>query len=206
MRQIYIGIDPGVTGAIAAIDDEGSVLIHDWALGNPADVKSERDKIERDMNSAVRAHAFLRSFKALDCLVRCATIECVHAIGVIETDRQTGARRMKSQSGRSNMTFGRNFGLALGIVAAEFADTDVRVKLVLPQKWMSDMKVPAKISKSDKPSFNFAQELYPSAPLKFKSKHHNRADAILIAKWGHINYNVSTYDVSLPSAYDFSTI
>lgn len=55
---------------------------------------------------------------------------------------------------------------------------------VLPQKWMKGL-VPAKRSRSDKPSVEVVQRLYPQVPLAGPrgGVKDGRADAVLIAKW-----------------------
>ena len=83
---------------------------------------------------------------------------------------------MPKQGVASTFAFGENFGWWKGILQA----FGVPFKTIRPQDWQKGL-VPKRGTLTDKPSLSVARQLYPEAPLNLK-KHHNRADAILIAR------------------------
>lgn len=135
----YIGIDPGKTGAMAIINEDGSFF---------------------------QVSDFEESFYALQDRCRdddyMAYLEEVHS--------------MPKQGVASTFAFGENFGWWKGILQA----FGVPFKTIRPQDWQKGL-VPKRGTLTDKPSLSVARQLYPEAPLNLK-KHHNRADAILIAR------------------------
>ena len=135
----YIGIDPGKTGAMAIINEDGSFIrVVDF---------EEAFNILRD--------------RYLDEL-EMAYLEEVHS--------------MPKQGVASTFAFGENFGWWKGILQA----FGIPFKTIRPQDWQKGL-VPKRGTLTDKPSLSVARQLYPEAPLNLK-KHHNRADAILIAR------------------------
>ena len=83
---------------------------------------------------------------------------------------------MPKQGVASTFAFGENFGWWKGILQA----FGIPFKTIRPQDWQKGL-VPKRGTLTDKPSLSVARQLYPEAPLNLK-KHHNRADAILIAR------------------------
>jgi len=157
-----IGIDPGLTGAATFLSDN-ELDIYDWE-GPESAFLWLQEKV---------------------CLwgAEVIAIEHVWAMSYVKTDMKTGRTSRMSQKGSANFKFGENFGMwQMACVAL-----GVSPVLVLPRTWQAGV-VPRKKNKSDKPSFFVAKELFKDAPLKFKTKHHNRADALLIAKWAKDKY------------------
>ena len=95
-------------------------------------------------------------------LIKCAYLEEVHA--------------MPGQGVSSTFSFGENFGWWKGVLQA----FGIPFKTIRPQDWQKGL-VPKRGTLTEKPSLAVARQLYPEAPLNLK-KHHNRADAILIAR------------------------
>ena len=83
---------------------------------------------------------------------------------------------MPKQGVVSTFSFGTNYGWWLGVIDA----LQIPVHHVTPQAWTRSL--PPKTKPTDKPALQVARELFPGAPLKWK-KDHNRADAIMIARW-----------------------
>ena len=165
MRDIaVIGIDPGITGA-ATLLTNGEAIVHDW-------------------ESLPLAFEVLCEWKVFFD-VRLAMIEDVHAISYVKTDMKTGKTKRFSQKGTSNFKFGENAGMWKGLLTG----LALPYECVTPQAWQSGV-IPKKKSKSDKPSFKVAKELYPNAPLEYVSKHHNRADSIMIARYAARKLNL----------------
>lgn len=134
---MFIGIDPGKTGAVALIGLQGDFVgLADYTEALP----------------------FLESKK--DC-ISFAYLERVHS--------------MPKQGVSSTFSFGENYGWWQGVLQA----FKIPFETKLPQEWQKGFDL--KKSKSEaKPSLEIARRMFPDAPLTLK-KHHNRADAILIA-------------------------
>jgi len=172
---LIIGIDPGLDGAIAAIDTHGSfITVFDVPTFT---LQGNKGKKKRTLD--------LRgTFEILEGLAdgkNCtAYIELVHS--------------MPKQGVRSMFTLGETFGalkMALAALKIPFEE-------ITPQRWK---KVMLHGMPKDKDASRYkAQQLFPSAPLTRK-KDHNRADALLIARYGlkmFHKYNFTASEESLP--------
>jgi len=160
--MIYLGIDPGLDGAVAAISGNPGDL-PPWvvALDTPtAKDGTKRRYLVADMRQMVIKLCFGAGGMTKDHVV--AAIERVHS--------------MPSQGVASSFTFGEGFGLWQGVLAG----LGIPFDLVTPQRWKKTLLDGA--SKEKDASRIRAQQIFPSVDLKLK-KHHGRADALLIAEW-----------------------
>ena len=137
---MYIGIDPGKTGAVAILDDKGNYI-------NVLDFGQE------ELMSTLIDYA---------PVVKFAYLEKVHS--------------MPGQGVVSTFSFGENFGWWQGVLGS----LGIPYTTIRPQDWMKKYSL-QKSSAYDKPGLEVARKLFPEAPLHLK-KHHNRADALLIAR------------------------
>lgn len=155
--MIIIGIDPGCSGAVVALDDKGQHLDH-------LDMPTIKVGTKSRVNGAAVA-AFLRGLmeahptKPLHCYLE-----------------QVGA--MPGQGVSSMFTFGHAAGLVEGVIAG----AGLPITLVTPQAW----KKHAGLIGSDKDAARSrAIQLYPGARfLDAKAKGRALADAMLIARYG----------------------
>lgn len=83
---------------------------------------------------------------------------------------------MPKQGVSSSFHFGMGFGSILSIIQA----AHVSLELVTPVVWKKWFKLPG--GKDKKASLHRARLLFPKADLKLE-KHHNRAEALLLATW-----------------------
>lgn len=169
-----IGVDPGMktgTGALLHYNTryaEYQFMFFDWS-----------NAIEC-FNWIRKINHFIPQGKQL-----IVGIENVHSIPFIKTNYVTGEKEFRSQKGSVNFEFGRNAGLwEMASIACS-----AQYVFVSPQEWQSGVRLPKKKSKSDKPGFGYARQIFPHADLKFKTKHHNRADALLIALYTMLFYD-----------------
>lgn len=156
---MIIGIDPGLTGAIAFYDDiNDEVLeIHDM----PVMMKSKVKKKQKNQVNAVELANIIKSCIG-DYGVDVAIVEQVHS--------------MPGQGVSSVFSFGEAAGVIRGVLAA----LQIPTQYVTPQKWK---KAAGLIGKDKDMARTKAIELYPTASLARK-KDIGRADAILIARFG----------------------
>jgi hypothetical protein len=142
-NNAWLGIDPGISGAIALLSETDDISVYDWP-GDPA-----------------QASNFIIEWLK-DYSVQLAVLERVSA--------------MPKQGVRSVFHFGFNYGQWDGLLAA------LKIPFIKdpPRLWQKGL-----IRKTDGPdtksrSLSVARRLFPNADLRLK-KHHNRADAILLA-------------------------
>ena len=147
-----VGIDPGQTGGLALIRANGQLI---EAVAMPA--------IDSEVSGLLLA-ALLHDWQDMvNDRIR-VVIEQVHS--------------MPGQGVSSVFKFGKNFGIALGVVQA----LGLPLERVTPQTWK---KMFVLIGKDKDASRGKATELFPSGADYWKLKKHNGlSDATLIAEWG----------------------
>lgn len=155
--MIFLGIDPGLTGAVAAVDSAGTCAVEDLPttpIPGGGLVKRRVDGLElaRMLRHMVPdGHA---------CMV---VIEDVQAIGGSAV--QTMGSMMRS----------------VGVIEATAEILRLPIKRALPRTWKKFYGLGAEKDAS----LQIARELYPLAAHKLaRVKDHNRAEALLLAHYG----------------------
>ena len=150
-----IGIDPGLSGAIAVLENKNVLNIFDIP------VMSEGKKNKRQLNSALLVN-----------LLRENIIKDEEVAVVVE---QVNA--MPGQGVTSMFNFGQTFGAIKGICAA----LELPIYFVRPSKWKKYFEL---INSSKDSSRTKAIEMYPKLSNQLaKKKDVNKSDAILIARY-----------------------
>lgn len=149
--MLYIGIDVGVTGAIAALSEDGSYMfLEDLPITVYSKFKWTDGQrllaMLHDMRSGQTARAFVEYVAPMPTL------------GVV-----------------ASAAMGRTFGSAVAVVQM----AGLSLELVSPQKWKKALNV----SSDKKSTLGLARSRWPLADLSLE-KHHNRAEALLIAEYG----------------------
>lgn len=161
---VFIGIDPGITGAVFCIEENGPFVTDTpcITMKKSGGKGNKTDYLPADMA------AILRPYDPRTCHV---FIEKVGA--------------MPGQGVTSMFGFGKGFGLWLGILAA----LELPYTLVTPQAWKKEMM---KGISDKEASIHRAQQLWPKYASLFqpqrgifnKQQAIGRADAALIAEYG----------------------
>ena len=150
-----IGIDPGLSGAIAILEHKKVLNVFDMP------VMSEGKKNKKQLNSAL-----------LVSLLRENIVKDQEAVVVVE---QVNA--MPGQGVTSMFNFGQTFGAIKGICAA----LELPIFFVRPSKWKKHFEL---INSSKDSSRTKAIEMYPKLSNQLtKKKDVNKSDAILIARF-----------------------
>ena len=154
--MIRIGIDPGISGAIAAIDDHDNViLLRDMPAMPRLHGKGEM------VNGAELASIIMDARAGNDSIVYLEQVAAMPGQGVT-----------------SMFHFGESVGIILGVLQT----LQCRYVMVKPQRW----KGLAGLSRLDKDAARtLAIQLFPSISDKLtRKKDIGRADALLIAMFG----------------------
>ena len=157
-----IGIDPGLSGGIAVLENNKVLNIFDMP------VMSEGKKNKRQLNSAQLVVLIKENIRPHEEVV--VVVEQVNA--------------MPGQGVTSMFNFGQSFGILKGICSA----MQLPMYFVRPAKWKKYFG----LIKSEKDaSRTRAIEMFPyfSSELS-KKKDSNKADAILIASFYHETYKI----------------
>ncbi len=150
-----IGIDPGLSGAIAVLENNKVLNIFDIP------VMSEGKKNKRQLNSALLVNLLKENINKEEEVV--VVVEQVNA--------------MPGQGVTSMFNFGQTFGALKGICAA----LELPIFFVRPSKWKKHFEL---INSSKDASRTKAIEMYPKLSSQLsKKKDVNRSDAILIARF-----------------------
>ena len=150
-----IGIDPGLSGAIAILESNKVLDIFDIP------VMSEGKKNKRQLNSALLVNLLKENINKEEEVA--VVIEQVNA--------------MPGQGVTSMFNFGQTFGALKGICAA----LELPIFFVRPSKWKKHFEL---INSSKDSSRTKAIEMYPKLSTQLaKKKDVNKSDAILIARF-----------------------
>ena len=166
MPAIYVGIDPGKTGAVAQIDELGRGTVVDiptitFATGGKT--KSGNPKKKTDYDGPAVAEVF-RPYAEMR---KAGTHEIVVAL------EWTMARA--KDTGITGFAMGHGRGIIEGVLWA----LGLPYVLVTPTEWRP--KMVGRGADKEKARW-LAQQLFPDAELRRK-KDHNRAEALLIAEY-----------------------
>ena len=150
-----IGIDPGLSGAIAILQNKKVLAVFDMP------VMAEGKKNKRQLNSAQLVNIIKENIlKNEDVAV---VVEQVNA--------------MPGQGVTSMFNFGQTFGAIKGVCAA----LSLPIFFVRPSKWKKHFEL---INSSKDASRTKVIEMYPSLSNQLaKKKDVNKSDAILIARY-----------------------
>jgi crossover junction endodeoxyribonuclease RuvC len=150
-----IGIDPGLSGGIAVLENNQVLSIFDMP------VMSEGKKNKRQLNSAQLVTLIKENIKSSEDVA--VIVEQVNA--------------MPGQGVTSMFNFGQTFGAIKGVCAA----LRLPIFFVRPSKWKKHFEL---INSSKDSSRTKAIEMYPALSNQLaKKKDVNKSDAILIARF-----------------------
>ena len=162
MPTLVLGIDPGLDGAIAALEGDGSLV---WVWDTPTLTVAKAKGTKRVYQPAQMTSIFESYIEKYGVTNIRVGMELVSA--------------MPGQGVTSMFSMGRGVGTWEGIVAA----LHLPIEYVTPQVWKKAM-LGAGAGKDKSLSILKAQQLVPySAQFLKLKKHDGRAEAILIARY-----------------------
>lgn len=158
--MLAIGIDPGVTGAVALVGDRYAE-VHDAPTHTPNDkTRINPAGVARLLKRALTLEEFTGE-----------THNALAAIEYVSTRRGEAAARA--------LGYGQGHGVYLGALAV----LDLPPVIVTPAKWKKALGLDAKQNgKTD--ALMLARRLFPGfATMLDREKDHGRAEALLICHW-----------------------
>lgn len=156
-KNLFIGIDPGLTGAIAVLDDSGKCL---FLSDCPTEKKSVKIAVSPKGISQLMA-----DIKKLKGKIHALLEE---PIAMPKNGRAMGVSSMLS------------YGRGVGVWEGALSSTGIEFDTVHPRVWKSKLLPSQRRDKSN--SIKAAKKLFPDARKKLANrKHHGRAEALLIA-------------------------
>ena len=161
---LYMGIDPGLDGALVVID-------HRSRLIGCHDIPTVREGTRRQVHSILLAR-----------IIRGYTEEVGSENLFCTLERQHAHPR---QGVSSVFKLGRSFGQLEGMLSA----LAIPHSLVSPRTWTKLLRDVGGTEKKAR-SVLSASRRWPDLELKLK-KHHNRAEAALLAEFGRMNHEQS---------------
>lgn len=156
MAVTVLGIDPGISGALAALDSNGNLVVEDFPVHA---VKTSLGRARNELD-LVQLAQFIQGISAA---VDHVFIERVNA--------------MPGQGVTSMFRFGYSAGAVHGVIAA----LGLPVTFVTPQTWQKAQGVGAGADAARQR----ASQLFPQYATELaRKKDQHRADATLIARYG----------------------
>jgi len=157
VSKIYIGIDPGVTGAVAIIDPINGLEVHDMPVHVVPNGKRKESQVDAT---------------ALFELLQNTLFGSRDAVLILE----------KTQPMQDSAMTAFSMGMSRMAVIAVAGILEIPRIDVTPQEWKKHFV----LLKCDKEaSRSLALQRFPALRENLKNKnHHNRAEALLIALWG----------------------
>lgn len=163
--MIVIGIDPGLTGAVAVMDHNGVRAVFDLPI-MPVPGAGPKALVKNKIDGYKLCQLLLKHSHAEDGVPR-VFLEKVSTMGGANNAVQTQGSLMRS----------------LGAIETVVECLKWPLEQVAPQTW----KRLYGLGSDKAAALNKARELHEEAAADLKlAKHHNRAEAILLAHWGRL--------------------
>ena len=158
LGPLIIGVDPGISGALVLLDP-ATMRVWKWS-----DMPTAESNGKRTVSATLLALT----------IAEWASLASATGRRLLAIVEEVGA--MPGQGVTSMFSFGRSFGVILGVLAG----TGVAIELVRPAIW----KKGAGIGKDKGSARKAAQERFPDAADLFaRVKDDGRAEAALLARW-----------------------
>jgi len=168
-ETLVIGIDPGLSGAIAIVDSKTCELVSlkDMPIVQPDRPHKQKNKAKS--HRQVDIPAFAKHIESYKSTTRLCCIEKVHAMVYKNKRGET-----RGQGAASSF----NFGFATGVLHGVLAAKEIPTILYDPAVW----KMALGLSSDKSKSLTLARKLFPKHVDQFQRKMDNdRAEAALLA-------------------------
>ena len=165
--MIALGIDIGLGGALAVVRGEQLLDVQDM----PTREKPGTSKVRREVDGRALYELVLKMCGERSDEAIAVCLENVYGM------------RNPSKGGAQGAASVFSFGDTRGAIRTVIEVLRLKPQWVAPQSWKRAYGLVGDAGKDKRAALLKAAELYPMAPLA-KAKDHNRAEAILIARFG----------------------
>lgn len=162
--MLTLGIDPGISGALAALDHNGRLVVLDM----PTRTRAGSGRTRNEIDPRRMLHMLRDLVPAGESPI--VVMEDMHAF-------MGDGERVGSMASQASLAATK------AVISAVFEIAGHTTHLITPQRWQKFYGIKKREDETTKQqSLRIARELYGNAfcPLQ---KHDGRADAILIARW-----------------------
>jgi hypothetical protein len=166
--MIVIGIDPGISGALAALDHNGRAIVHDM----PTRAKAGGGKTRNEVDPTRLMRLMRELVPAGESVI--AVMEDMHAF-------------MGAGKALGSMSSQASLAATKAVVAAVVELAGYATHRITPQRWQGFYGIAKREHEDTKAqSLRIAREIFGMEFCPNKS-HDGRADALLIARWAQRN-------------------
>lgn len=176
-REVFIGIDPGLSGALAVLTADDVVLVGDFPVIEAASERTRHDK--RDPTAKPKRVTGIKRMLDEGSLVN--AVELIDDWTKVKSVAIERVGPMPRDGAISAFNFGFTTGLLNGILAARHWPR----LAVAPAVWKRELQIPADKSAARLAAIRRWPAAAPSLTLK---KHDGRAEAIWLAHYARRNY------------------
>lgn len=178
----FLGIDPGINGGIAVIDGDAIIAAFDVPVcGDDAKRRVDVSALMNFLAAAKPDHAFIERAQAMPSI-----------------PGRDGIRRGMGASSSFN------YGRAVGALEASITAACVPMTLIEARAWKKYFRLPGGPGGKEA-SRQRVLQLYPRASSLFRRKQdHQRAEAVLIARYGAVTEAANSSPAPTPTLEMFS--
>jgi crossover junction endodeoxyribonuclease RuvC len=192
--MLFVGIDPGLTGAVAALDSE-TLKIHFFDTPTVTVRSGKSLKHTMDLPAAVRILEALNIYEKLHVAIE--KVFPMPSFKRTKGDAPNAEFEPAAMGVTSAFNFGMNYGQWQGLCAA----LKLPYELIHPQTWKASMM--RDMGKEKDASRVRCSQLFPNTAADLgRKKDHARADALLIAEYSRRIYTSQP----LPQAEPIATL
>jgi len=162
--SLYLGIDPGLDGAIGVIDEQGNYIrIYDTPI-----IKYQKGKKKKREYDIPAIRNILINFSDTG-----------------PTKITLGLEKMQSLPPGIRIQASFSLGLCQGIFEGLLVALNIPYQLVIPKTWQKEFQITKPKGDKKAQSMMIAEKLFPTAELRGPKggKKDGRSDALLIAEW-----------------------
>ena len=169
--KLFLACDPGLTGAVAAIGSNGRFV---GLFDIPTKIKESKSK----KGTKAKVKRKVDGLEFHDMLLNMTDLEPEDVFMILESQVAMPPTSGGKMGTASLMSLGDTFGS----IRTSIEIAKIPYKEVNPRSWKGMYKIPGEKDGGKKYALSLARMLFPQAPLKLM-KHHNRAEALLLAKY-----------------------
>lgn len=175
-KTLYIGIDPGVTGAVAVIDPPATIRV---VKDMPLETMTTKSRKQNRISALGLSDLFCQ-------LTELAVDNGASLFAVVEQVNPIGGRGNMGRGDSAATAFSMGFSYATILAALQLHE--IRLTTVVPAVWKKHFS----LTGCDKDaSRTKARQLFPRDAAEYLSrkKDHNRAEALLLALYGSLKWS-----------------